>query len=60
MKVIGGGKNNLNIVLIAVGEATLGTDAVSGKYMVACMNICCGNMTVFYNESWRKSNCKLE
>ena len=42
------------------GEATLGTDALTGKYMVACMNICCGNTTVFYNHSWRKSYSKLE
>lgn len=38
------------------GQATLGTDALSKKYMVACMNCCCGNMTVFYDDNWRKSN----
>lgn len=37
------------------GEATLGTDALTGKYMVACMNICCGNMKVFYSEYWGKA-----
>jgi hypothetical protein len=36
-------------------EATLGTDALTGQYMVACMNCCCGNMTVFYNKSWGKA-----
>lgn len=36
-------------------KPTLGTDAVTGKYMVACMNICCSNMTVFYNSYWGRA-----
>jgi len=38
------------------GEVTLGTDAITGQYMVACMNCACANKTVFYNKSWRKGN----
>lgn len=38
--------------------ATLGTDALSDKYMVCCMNCCCGNMTVFFDESWGKAITK--
>ena len=37
------------------GQATLGTDAVTGKYSVCCMNNCCGNMTRFINDYWGRA-----
>ena len=40
---------------ICNGQATLGTDAISGRYRVCCMNICCSNMTNFLNDSWGKA-----
>lgn len=36
-------------------KPTLGTNALSGKYMVACMNCCCSNMTAFYNDYWGRA-----
>ena len=32
---------------ICKGQPTIGTEAISGKPMVACMNICCSNMNKF-------------
>ena len=36
-------------------QATLGTDALNGKYRVCCMNCCCGNMTNFESDSWGRA-----
>ena len=36
-------------------NATLGTDAITGKYRVGCMNCCCGNMTNFMSEYWGRA-----
>lgn len=33
-------------------KPTLGIDALNGKYRVACMNCCCGNMKDFESEYW--------
>jgi hypothetical protein len=48
-------KEQINSCPRCNGEAILGTDAITGQYMVACMNCCCGNTTVFYNKSWGKA-----
>lgn len=53
-------KEQINNCPICNSEVNLGIDAVSGQYMVCCMNCCCSNRTVFYSKSWRKSNSKLE
>lgn len=48
-------KEQIDNCPICGNDATLGTDALTKQYMVACMNMCCSNMTVFYNKSWGKA-----
>lgn len=39
-------------------KATLGTDALNGKYRVCCMNICCSNMTNYEDNYWGRAIVK--
>ena len=36
----------------------LGNDAISNKYVVACMNCNCGNMKAFYSDNWGEAIVK--